>query len=406
MYSKERLESQLSEIAQLISVKYTDHDDNLGVLAGISGAALFQFYYSKHTGSEHNADIGAEIIAHCIEKINAGFSHPSYCNGIAGMAWVIQHLDKEGFIELDSDHLLSQFDDFLFDKMRHDLGKGRFDFLHGGLGYAFYFFKRFKETQDLKLRKKYQSILVHCISEMERLAVIENNMAKWPSVLDPENNIYGYNLGAAHGVANILNFFSRLHKFNEFGKLTRHTLELGVKYLRTVQNATSADISLFPNAVVDNSSKQYKSRLAWCHGDLGIGISMMHVAEALNNPSLMENSLFVLQQTTKRKNTRDTMVVDAGFCHGSYGNAHMYHVANYHKPCKLFEDSINFWIGDGLNKAKHQDGYVGYKQLSGPDRNWTPSLSILEGISGIGLVMIDLLSSERNTWDECLMIGK
>ena len=144
MYDKEILESHLAVIAQLTSYKYKDYDDNLGVLAGISGVALFQFYYSKHTNNDYHADIGAEIITHCIEKINTGFSHPSFCNGIAGLAWVIQHLRKEGFIELNSDDLLSQFDDFLYKKMIIDFRENKYDFLHGALGYAFYFFKRFK----------------------------------------------------------------------------------------------------------------------------------------------------------------------------------------------------------------------------------------------------------------------
>ena len=378
MYDKEILESHLAVIAQLTSYKYKDYDDNLGVLAGISGVALFQFYYSKHTNNDYHADIGAEIITHCIEKINTGFSHPSFCNGIAGLAWVIQHLRKEGFIELNSDDLLSQFDDFLYKKMIIDFRENKYDFLHGALGYAFYFFKRFKETERVELREKYQNILFFSISEMERLSTKDNNSVKWLSIIDPERNISGYNLGAAHGMANVLNFFSRLHHFEIFRKSTKTILELGVKYMLTVQNKTAIGTSLFPNAIIDGNSIQYKSRLAWCHGDLGIGISMIHVAEALNSSSLMKNALCILKHSAKRKKSEDTMVVDAGFCHGSYGNAHIYQAVNQRNPNKMFHESSKFWIQDGLKKAKFQDGYAGYKQMS-ERRSWYAASAVGEG---------------------------
>ena len=68
-------------------------------------------------------------------------------------------------------------------------------------------------------------------------------------------------------------------------------------------------------------------------------------------------------------------------------------------------ESANFWIADGIRKASYKDGYAGYKQWNGLTKDWTSELSLLEGVAGIGLVLIDHLSEESNFWDECLMIS-
>ena len=70
-----------------------------------------------------------------------------------------------------------------------------------------------------------------------------------------------------------------------------------------------------------------------------------------------------------------------------------------------FKEAALFWIGDGLEKAIHKDGYAGYKQWGGSEKKWSPELSILLGISGIGLTILSYLSNDLKGWDECLMIS-
>ena len=73
---------------------------------------------------------------------------------------------------------------------------------------------------------------------------------------------------------------------------------------------------------------------------------------------------------------------------------------------KIFlKDRTDFWINDGIQQATFKDGYAGYKQWNGLEKEWTPKLSLLEGITGIGLVIIDYLSDEVNSWDECSIIS-
>ena len=94
------IEKQLRGIADKAALKYKETID-IGILTGQSGIALFQFYCSKHFDDDSFSETGIEIISNCMDRINDGYSHPTYCNGIAGFGWTLQHLLDEDFIELD-----------------------------------------------------------------------------------------------------------------------------------------------------------------------------------------------------------------------------------------------------------------------------------------------------------------
>ncbi len=403
MEPSELLKQKLNTISTTLRQRYKEETD-LGVVSGVSGIALFQFYYSKYLDIDTHADLGAEMISHCIEQINEGYSHPTFCTGIAGLGWTIQHLKANDFIDVDCDDLLSPFDTYLYNQMMYDLKRGNYDFLHGGLGYGFYFLSRFEHTENSALKKLYQGYLEELITTLEELSISEGDTLKWESVLDIEKGNKGYNLSLSHGISSILNFLSRLHRFEMFQASTYNLIRGAANYLLGFEDKNPAHLSLFPSWVETDVSLQYNSRIAWCYGDLGIGLSLLEAGKSLNDAAMREHALNVLYHTTHRTSGDQTMVVDAGVCHGSYGNALIYQKLHQENNAPSFEKMLHFWIEDGIEKAVHTDGYAGYKQWNGLKKDWSLELSLLEGIAGIGLVLIDYLSEEPNTWAECLMI--
>lgn len=401
------LRQKLEDINEVLIERYLNETD-VGVLGGLSGIALFQFYYAKFLDSDELSDIGVKMISHCFDKINDGYSYPTYCSGIAGLGWVIQHLKSKDFIELDCDQLLSPFDDYLFNQMKFDLSQGNYDFLHGALGYAFYFFSRYRETEDFSLKNKYESYILDFLARLEDLSINKGDTLKWEFILKEANGNNGnkrYNLGLSHGITSIINFISRLQKFDKFRAYSDKLLDGSLNYVLEVQSDNPRNLSLFPNWVDEGTTPCYDSRIAWCYGDLGIGLSLMNVGKALNNESLLLHAQRVLTHTTYRKTPEQTQVCDASICHGSYGNALMYQRVYQEFDSELFKSTLDFWIKDGFEKAIHKDGYVGYKQWGGVEKGWTSELGLLEGVSGIGLVILEYLSKEPNLWDECLMIS-
>lgn len=402
---KDILEKKLVQIHEVLKTKH-EKENHLGVLAGLSGIALFQFYYSKYLDTETNADIGVDIISNCIEKVNTGYSYSTFCNGIAGLGWVLDHLEQENFIEINADDLLSNIDDFLFQTMVKDFNKKDYDYLHGGLGYALYFLQRFKSTNSKTLKEKYEAILFKVINFIEILSEEEGNKIKWISVINTKTGEKGCNLSLSHGMSSIIGILTKLHEQEPFKKQTETLLKGAVNYILSLKTKNDNNLSLFPNTISEKASTiNYNSRVAWCYGDLGIALKLWFAAKTLNNKALKATAISIFKHAAFRVKQEDTKVIDAGICHGSYGNAQIFYRMYKETSVKEFNDAANFWIEDGLNKAIYKDGYAGYKQYTGINNNWQNLTSIIDGVAGIGLVIIDQLANFETNWDECLMIS-
>lgn len=394
---------QLEKISKEIKKRYA-YEKEIGVLMGVSGLALFQFHYSKYLDDNAHSELGAEMISLCIERINQGYSYPTFCSGIAGMAWAIQYLQDEGFIDLDCDSLLGEFDEFLFNQMKTDLTKGNFDFLHGALGYGVYFLRRFQCTFNQNFKLRYEFYLKWLLDGIEELAIKDGDGYKWESSLDFEKGNLVYNLGLSHGMSSILNFVSRLHSVDSLKEKAEKLAKGCSAYILRFQRKDSKQNSQFPNVIQVEKPNAYNSRIAWCYGDLGIGLSLLQSGKYIGDTTIVNRALEILDHTTTRKSAINSQVVDAGICHGSFGNALIYSRMFQITNKALFRETSDFWLKDGIKKGEHKFGYDFYKQWYGYDKNWIPPISLLDGVSGIGLVMLDCLSKTSNNWAECLLI--
>lgn len=404
--NKELLEKKLKEIDQIIKSKYKE-ESQIGVLAGLSGIALFEFYYSKYLDIDDHADIGVEMLTDCIDKINEGYSYPTFCTGIAGAGWVLDHLEQEEFMDADNDDLLPELDQYIHTFMVTDMKNGNYDFLHGAIGYAFYFLNRYRNTKSDELKEKYKTFLYEFIALLEELSEDDGDgKTKWESELSIETKERGYNLSLSHGMSSIVGILTKLHVYDDFKAKAEPMLKGAVKYIMSHKSTEQNPYSIFPSWVTENSDNENgQSRLAWCYGDLGVGMRFWFASKTLNDKKLGDTAIEVLKHSAARIKQEDSLVRDAGVCHGSYGNAQMFLRMYRETGDQEFKDAFEFWIQDGIDRAIHEDGYAGYMQWKGVDKSWAPETSLLEGIAGIGLSILDYLADYDTNWDECLMIS-
>ncbi|SEK69613.1 Lanthionine synthetase C-like protein [Aquimarina amphilecti] len=396
---------KLESISTILSENYKNNE-HVGVLSGISGIALFQFYYSKFTEKESHADVGVEIISSVIERINEGYSFPTFCTGIAGAGWAIELLDEEGFIDIDSDDLLSDLDDYLSRAIVQMGEKDKFyDFLHGAIGIGFYFFKRYQSTKSLDLKKSYKVKLLEIVASLKRASIEENGMMKWESYLSEEDEIKGFNLSLSHGMASIINFLSRLTVYDDFRDVVLPILEKATQFILSNENKDVSCSSFFPSWIYEGKEKN-NERLAWCYGDLGIGLTLWRVGNVLGNDMIAQKGLITVENSCKRRDLIETKVKDNGLCHGTFGMVQIYNHMYNETQKAIFKETADYWMEQGLNMAIHEDGYVGYKQWSGgTDEGWRKEMNLLEGVAGIGLSIISYLAPFETKWDECLLIS-
>lgn len=402
---RKKLHVKLEEIDEIISNTYKNEEE-IGVLIGLSGLSMFKFYYSKYLDNNDSAKLGLEILVNCIERINDGYNHTTYCSGIAGFGWTLDHLKREGFIDFDNDKLLTQLDEFLESVMISNMQDGYYDFLHGALGHAYYFLARYKTTKLTRLKEKYKFILLKFIDLLSDKGVKdEEGKYKWISKLDINSNEKGYNLSLSHGISSIVGILTKLNQYDDFRMKTEKILVGSIKYILNTKEEGFESFSCFPSWVSKNPENKGPRRLAWCYGDLGIAIRLWYASIILKDYELKNISVKILNHASKRTASKNSMVIDASICHGSYGNAQIFYRAYQETNLLNFKKTKDFWIQDGLEKAIHKNGFAGYKQWSGVEKKWTSETSLLEGVSGIGLVILDYLSDYDSKWDESLMIS-
>ncbi|WP_103866047.1 lanthionine synthetase C family protein [Aquimarina sp. I32.4] len=400
-----QLRNKLQEISEILEVE-TDQNKEVGVLSGISGVALFQFYYSRFTEDDTHADKGVETITKTIELINNGFSYPTFCAGISGACWALEILKEEEFIELDDDFLSSELDSYLLEAMRADIKIAYFDFLHGAIGYGYYFLKRYQNAASEASKKIYKTYLDELITALKKTSKENEQGVWWQSVLDKEKGIVGCNLGLSHGISSTVNFLARIAVYDEFYEDVIELVQKTAYYILSYKTNDTTLTAMYPNWIVENNKTDDPSRLAWCYGDLGIGISLLKAAEVLKDTRLYNEAINTLKHSTKRRNLDEAGVKDAGICHGAYGILHMYTYLYKKTKEDVFKEASDFWMQQALDIGVHDDGYAGYKVWRGVEtEKWISEVNLLEGVAGIGLTMLSYMTPLQTKWDESLLIG-
>ncbi|MDR1120268.1 MAG: lanthionine synthetase C family protein [Dysgonamonadaceae bacterium] len=391
---KSKLQSKLEEIAGILC-KSQDKFDNPGVLSGISGLALFMFYWSRFTGDSKYTDIGRDALAKAVEMINNGYSLHTYCSGISGLAWTCEHLIRHRFIDGEDISFLNDLEPYLLSCMERDFDSKNYDFLHGGLGVGYYFLK--KEMPSTMNNK------VLYLWLKDTAITCADGCLKWESILRNSGKI-GFNISLSHGMSSIVFFLVKLMKQYSHVTEIKDTLQNAVKYILQ-QQFTQPNISCFPSYSMESEEKPQPSRLAWCYGDLGIAQAILQAAIALGDAEYENTALKVLLHSCNRKDLKKNIVADAGLCHGTSGISHIYQRLHINVKNDAFRETSAYWMEKTLEMARFEDGPAGFKSWRGEGNRWENRYPLLEGIASIGLSVMSYLNPALMDWDECLLLS-
>jgi lantibiotic biosynthesis protein len=158
---------------------------------------------------------------------------------------------------------------------------------------------------------------------------------------------------------------------------------------------------------IDGSAHYESSRLGWCYGDPGIASSIWQAGKALKNEEWKNEAIEIMLHASLRKELKINGVMDAGICHGTAGIAHIFNRFYWETKMPVFKEAANYWIEETLKMAYHKDGLAGYKAWQGKERGWQNEYGLLEGVAGIGLVLLGFLTDDINdlSWDRCLLLS-
>ncbi len=281
------------------------------------------------------------------------------------------------------------------------------DLLHGGFG----FWAFLLQASNIADKPKYLQ------SQLNALAAIAVDLPEgrnWKinssffKIKDEEkltvNPHTSVHLGMAHGIAGILNLIAKTRIAGFYTTETETNIHGGLQLITSLKNKYASTQGCYPGSIT-NGTAATGSRMAWCHGDLGIAVCFWFAWKATGKEDYKHEAIRILDFSCTLS-YNDSGVKDAGLCHGSAGVAQIFRRMYWETGNLRYLEASNKWIQSTLDFARYPDGYAGYKtfrpgEFGGPHAEY----GLLSGISGIGLSLLSALSNEPTDWDSVLLIS-
>jgi len=143
--------------------------DNLGLMHGKMGIAIFFFHLSRETQNQIYEDYAGELIDEIYEEITVD-TPLDFENGLAGIGWGIEYLVQNGFLEADTDEVLEDFDNRLIQHFVYNTPT-EIGLLRGISGLGAYFLKRIQNpnSNDENIKTLVnKELFIKIIDELDR----------------------------------------------------------------------------------------------------------------------------------------------------------------------------------------------------------------------------------------------
>ena len=103
---------KIQDIAMVL-LKNIDNTEAIGILDGKAGIVVFLNYYAKFLDTKKHSESAYDILAGIFDKINDGFTFHTFCSGLGGIGWGVEHLTSENFLDDDFIKPLMEYLDYV-----------------------------------------------------------------------------------------------------------------------------------------------------------------------------------------------------------------------------------------------------------------------------------------------------
>ena len=357
---------------------------DISLMEGDAGILLFLMQYeNKILPKNIPSDDYLSRIFNVIET--SSNVHYSFSDGLLGVHWLFSYLEHKDKLGFDYSEITSFVNHFYTTQSNTFINEKNIDYLHGIGGFFIPSYKNSTETNINTLLSVFES--------SDKFLLLEYIYKS-----KDEAKFKFYNLGLAHGYASYMNLLSLNAKQTNLETITK---------IKNVIDASKikSNVALYPDRLCFETPL-YPSRLAWCYGDLGIASAFFQAGKAFNNQAWKQEGIDIMLYNANRVDAKQNGVLDAAICHGAAGVAHMYNRFYKETQLKEFDEARWYWLNQTLNMASFDEGPAGYKMWQA-DKGWQNNFGFLEGIAGIGLVLLGFLTDdvEELDWDRCLLLS-
>lgn len=401
----DRIEAVLEDIAEALWRHRESLKPNLA--SGAAGAALFLGHLSRRPGWQHQEARAMALLESAVARIGE-VPYPGYFSGFTGIAWCVEQLRKNVFPPEDSDPN-TDVDELLIEGLDTERWEGDYDLIAGLVGIGVYALERLPLASG-------RTILGQVVRHLEALAIPRGSGLIWPT---PPEHLpdwqrdrcpQGYlNLGLAHGTPGVLALLAAAQAQGvEAGRCAR-LLVLGMAALRGFIQDPAIGVYLPTWCPMElERPAPSSSRLAWCYGDLGASLAFWQAAGPSHRRLWKEDALAMARLAAERP-LDQSGVRDAGICHGSAGNLHIFNRWYQTTGDPVFRDAALAYLELTLAYLDPARGFAGVWAYAlateEHPQDFNPDPSLLEGAAGVGIVLLSCLGGPEPIWDRFLMLS-
>lgn len=338
--------------------------------------------------TEGDAAMHEAAAIHLVQQLGQPQRHVGLFDGLAGTAWTLAHLGDEEVGEL-----LQPIDDSLLAALRASPWRGHFDLITGLAGIATYAVARWERGEREEARRLFEPIVAH----LRARAHVENGRYCWLG----HKGARAADCGVAHGVVGVIVALARM---TATGAIDASDLIAGATQWLFDQADLASAKGCLPYSVTLGEPVAHESRLAWCYGDLGAAAAIWNANARLGLPIDRAHELAV---ACAARTKASAGVHDAGLCHGSVGNAHIFARLYHASGDATFKRAALAWYEDAFAWHRPELPYGGWgfwsrEHLTHGDYGMRPRLGWLEGALGIAMGLHAATSQLEPTWDALL----
>ena len=124
----------------------------------------------------------------------------------------------------------------------------------------------------------------------------------------------------------------------------------------------------------------------------------------MNKDPWKETATCIMQKAAKRSR-KNSSIVDPSFCHGSAGVAHIFRQFYRRTGLPEFQKAAEYWMAGLIDNDKNRGGAGLWRFWPEGEGAWVEGHSLLNGLAGIGLVLVSAASKELSGWDRCFLLS-
>jgi lantibiotic modifying enzyme len=379
---------------------------NHSLSRGQAGLALLYTWLAR-TGRKRQADVVAwHYLDQAIEGVSTQAMNPSLYGGFAGVAWAAELVDH--LLDPDAGDRNEEVDNAL---LRLLVQPNRWpvphDLVEGVTGLGVYALQRYPRPVPIECLRR----IVERLHESARHD--EHGVYWWTPPAEihqewrkryPSGRV---DLGVAHGVAGAIALLGSICGAGIGQAAARSLLEGAVRWLLAHSMATEAGPT-FPLWIAPGV-QPHQARCAWCYGDPGIAAALLTAARGANVPDWEQAAVALAYRATERPES-ETGVVNACFCHGAAGLAHLYNRMYQATEEEKLRRAAVYWLERTLDfyRLARDKGSAWVQGSWDPEQptpwTWT-GVELVEGAAGVALVLLAATTSVEPLWDRMFLVS-